>query len=311
MAKRALIQSLSDIDLRLVRIFIAVTECGGFAASELELNIGRSTISKHMSDLELRIGLKLCNRGPSGFSLTLEGEQVLKASRRLLASIDGFQADIDNIHTNLTGTLRLGLFDQSSTNPDAHIHKAIQMFDDVAPDVALEIALDPPSALESRVLDGSMDIAIVPVHRRSTLLNYTHLYTEHMTLYCGEGHVLFDSPNDLTAQDLNLADHKYAGYAFNSPNMKAGIDLGITRAAKVQEEEALALLIQSGRYLGFLADHVAETFLRKGTVRPIAPADTAYSSTFAVITRKKPEPDRKTLEFVSCLKRFHDANVQP
>ena len=56
MVKRALIHSLSDIDIRLVRIFMSVTECGGFAASELELNIGRSTISKHISDLELRVG---------------------------------------------------------------------------------------------------------------------------------------------------------------------------------------------------------------------------------------------------------------
>lgn len=309
MAKRALIRSLTNVDIRLVRIFITVTEFGGFAASELELNIGRSTISKHISDLELRVGLKLCNRGPSGFSLTPEGEQVLVAARRLLASIEGFQSEIDNIQTNLTGTLRIGLFDQSTTNPNAHIHKAIQKFDDIAPDVALEIALDPPSSLEARVTDGTMDVAIVPVHRQSTLLTYTPLYTEHMTLYCGEGHALFDTPNDVTVSDLALADHKYAGYAFNSPNMKAGMNLGIKRAARVQEEEALSLLIQSGRYLGFLADHVAETFLRKGTVRPIAPADTGYSSTFAAITRKKPEPDRKTMEFVACLKAFHAQEV--
>lgn len=306
MVKRALIQSLSDIDIRLVRIFMTVTECGGFAASELELNIGRSTISKHISDLELRVGLKLCNRGPSGFSLTPEGVQVHDAARKLLTSIDGFQSEIDNIHTNLTGTLRLGLFDQSSTNPNARVHQAIQMFDDLAPDVALEIALDPPSSLEARVTDGTMDAAIVPVHRQSTSLIYTPLYVEHMTLYCGEGHPLFDAAEDVNAADLNLAGYKYAGYAFNSPNMKAGMSLGIKRAARVQEEEALALLIQSGRYLGFLADHVAETMLHKGVLRPIAAAESSYSTTFAAITRKKPEPDRKTLEFVSCLKDAHN-----
>ncbi len=305
MAKRALIRRLSDVDIRLVRILITVTECGGFAASELELNIGRSTISKHISDLELRVGLKLCNRGPSGFSLTAEGEQVLAAARKLLASIDGFQSEIDNIHAKLTGTLRLGLFDQSTTNPNAHIHEAIQRFDDIAPDVGLEIALDPPGVLEARITDGSMDVAIVPVHRQSTLLSYTPLYTEHMTLYCGEGHALFGVSDDLSAAELNLLDHKYAGYAFNSPNMKVGRELGVTRAAQVQEEEALSLLIQSGRYLGFLANHVAETFLHKGALRPVAPAETSYSSTFAAVTRKKPEPDRKTLEFMSCLKAAH------
>ncbi len=309
MAKHALLRSLSDVDIRLVRIFITITECGGFAASELELNIGRSTISKHISDLELRVGLKLCNRGPSGFSLTPEGEKFLAAAHKLLSSINIFQSDIDSIHSKLTGTLRIGLFDQSTTNPNAHIHKAIRKFDEIAPDVALEIALDPPSALEACVTSGGMDLAIVPIHRRSTSLVYTPLYTEHMTLYCGEGHALFDTSSDLTAADLKLEDYKYAGYAFNSPNLKAGANLGITRAAKVQEEEALSLLIQSGCYLGFLADHVAEAFVREGVVRSIAPADTSYSTIFAAITRKKPEPDRKTSEFISCLRAFHNIDI--
>lgn len=305
MAKRALIRSLGDVDIRLVRIFVTVTECGGFAASELELNIGRSTISRHISDLETRIRLTLCNRGPSGFSLTSEGEQVLGAARKLLLDIDGFQSEIDNIHTNLTGTLRIGLFDQSTTNPRAQIHKAIQKFDAIAPDVAFEFVLNPPSTLEARVTDGTLDMAIVPIHKQSSQLNYTALYSEKMTLYCGEGHILFDTSSDAPATRLNLPEHKYAGYAFNSPNLKAGQSLGINREARVDEEEALVLLIQSGRYLGFLADHVAENFLRKGTMREIAPSDTSYSSTFAAITRKKPVPDRKTLEFVACLKAVH------
>ncbi len=305
MAKRALIQNLSDVDIRLVRIFMTVTECGGFAASELELNIGRSTISKHISDLEMRVGMKLCNRGPSGFSLTPEGELVVEAAHRLLASIDAYQAEIDDIHTTLTGTLRLGVFDQSSTNPAARLHEAIRRFDSVAPDVALEISLAPPSNLEARVTDGTLDLAVVPIHRKSSQLAYVPIYAEHMTLYCGRGHPLFETPKDTPLSQLDLGRHKYAGYAFNSPNMKAGQGLGIRRAARVQEEEALALLVQSGRYLGYLADHVAEALLRNGTVWPIAPAETGYTSTFAVICRKKPEPTRKTLEFIECLKAAH------
>jgi DNA-binding transcriptional LysR family regulator len=305
MAKRALIRAISNIDLRLVNIFIKVTECGGFAASELELNIGRSTISKHISDLESRVGLKLCNRGPSGFSLTLEGEKFLAVARKLLKSIDGFQSEIDNIHTNLTGTLRLGLFDQSTTNPHAHVDKAIRAFDETAPQVTLEIGLDPPSSLEARVTDGTMDVAIVPMYKQSSLLSYTALYTERMTLYCGEGHTLFDTSEQAKWGDLSLKEQKYAGYAFNSPNLKAGHSLGIARAARVEEEEALALLIQSGRYLGFLADHVAASFVREGRMRPIAPAETSYTTIFGAITRKKPVPDRKTIEFVACLAASH------
>ncbi|WP_298291949.1 LysR family transcriptional regulator [uncultured Litoreibacter sp.] len=304
MVKRAQLKSLGDVDIRLVRVFVAVTESGGLAAAEPELNIGRSTISKHVADLEMRMGLKLCNRGPAGFSLTIEGDRVLRSARKMLSSIDDFQSSVDNIHTNLAGTLRLGLFDQSTTNPNAHIHDAIHHFDKLAPDVSLEISVEPPNGIEGRVIDGSMDIGIVPIHRQSASLNYDTLYEEWMTLYCGAGHPLFDLP-PTQHPTLDLSEHKYAGFGFNSPNMKAGQTLGMRRAARVQDEEALSLLIQSGSYLGFLADHVAETFLSKGKVRPVAPERSKYVSTFAAITRKQPEPDRKTHTFLTCLKDAH------
>lgn len=300
MAKRAILRRLGDVDIRLVRVFVTVCDCGGFAASELELNIGRSTISKHIADLETRMGLKLCNRGPSGFSLTLEGDQVLSAAGRLLRSIDGFQTEIDEIHQTLTGTIRVGLFDEGTTNPEAHLTSAIGIFNKTAPQVTMDIAIEPPNTVEARVIDGTMDVGIVPLHRQSSSLNYETLYKERMSLYCGSTHPLF------TAEDVDgFADHKYAGFGFNSPNMKAGQALGLRRSARVQNEEALKLLILSGGYLGFLAEHVAGPFIDKGLIRVIAPNTTTYESTFAAITRKHPEPDRKTQELLRCIRMAH------
>ncbi|WP_141104170.1 helix-turn-helix domain-containing protein, partial [Noviherbaspirillum denitrificans] len=50
--RRAILGQLSDTDMRLLRVFKSVVDCGGMAAAELELNIGISTISKHVKDLE-------------------------------------------------------------------------------------------------------------------------------------------------------------------------------------------------------------------------------------------------------------------
>ena len=60
-------KSITEYDLRLLRIFISVVEHGGFAAAENSLGITRSTISVHMSNLETRMKLKLCLRGRGGF----------------------------------------------------------------------------------------------------------------------------------------------------------------------------------------------------------------------------------------------------
>ncbi len=311
MVRRALLSALGDVDIRLLRVFVAVSESHGFTAAELELNIGKSTISKHISDLEHRLGLKLCNRGPSGFSMTPEGGQVLDLTKDLLARIDDFQARVDDIHMTLTGTFRLGIFDQSSTNPQAQVHQAIRKFDETAPNVSLKISLDTPSALESAVTDGSVDMAIVPLYRPSSVLVYLPLYREKMTLYCGEGHPLFGETAQAIPQDVDLSAYKYAGYSFNSPNMMAGRRLGLRRAAQAKEEEALALLIQSGRYLGYLADHVAANYGTKAAVWPVFPEDTSYAIDYGAATRKKPGADRKTNAMLKCLKDAHTTLPKP
>ena len=80
------IGQLSDADLRLLRVFKAVVDCGGMASAELELNLAMSTISRHVKDLETRLGLVLCRRGRAGFALTPEGQQLYEATQRLLAA---------------------------------------------------------------------------------------------------------------------------------------------------------------------------------------------------------------------------------
>jgi hypothetical protein len=82
---RAVLGQLTDMDLRLLRVFKSVVECGGMAAAELELNIGTSTVSRHVKDLETRLGLVLCRRGRAGFALTAEGQQIYDETLRLLA----------------------------------------------------------------------------------------------------------------------------------------------------------------------------------------------------------------------------------
>ena len=89
---------------------------------------------------------------------------------------------MDEIHQKLRGTLHIGLFDQSTTNPEAYLHESIRRFDIAAPDVDLEISIEPPNVVEARVIEGTIDIGIVPYHRQSESLNYLALYSERMTL---------------------------------------------------------------------------------------------------------------------------------
>ena len=70
---RAPMGQVSDMDMRLLKVFKTVVDCGGMTAAEHELNIGTSTVSRHIKDLETRLGLVLCRRGRAGFALTAGG----------------------------------------------------------------------------------------------------------------------------------------------------------------------------------------------------------------------------------------------
>src|SRR5450830_479478 len=125
---RSVLGQLSDMDIRLLRVFKSVAECGGMAAAELELNIGTSTVSRHIKDLETRLGLSLCRRGRAGFSLTPEGEQIYLETLRLLSSVDAFRSRVDEIHQRMGGELHIAVFDKTASNPEARIGQAIALF---------------------------------------------------------------------------------------------------------------------------------------------------------------------------------------
>src|SRR6218665_2788704 len=100
---RAVLGQLSDMDLRLLRILKSVVEGVGMSAAELELNISASTLSRHMKDLEERLGLVLCRRGRAGFATTAEGLKVYEATLQLLGGVDLFRSQIDDIHDRMGG----------------------------------------------------------------------------------------------------------------------------------------------------------------------------------------------------------------
>jgi len=274
MAQKLLLGQLSDIEIRRLRVFRVVAEAGGISAAELELNIGRSTISTHIKDLETRLGVTLCRRGRGGFALTDEGEHIYQATLRLLGSLDEFRAEVNDLHQSMTGHISLALFDKTASNPEAHIGKAFQLFD------------------------------VIPAHRTSSSLDYVPLFSEQMYLYCGQEHPLYGLEVSATSKK-DILSYKYAGLGYHSPNMEIGRSLGMKRDVTVYDQEAIVHLLLSGRYLGYLPDHYARPFVEQGLIRAIGTDIFQYRCEFQAITRTSPKPSRAVQVFLDCLVKAH------
>jgi DNA-binding transcriptional LysR family regulator len=301
---RAVLGQLSDMDLRLLKVFKSVVDCGGMAAAELELNIGTSTVSRHVKDLEIRLGLVLCRRGRAGFALTAEGQRVYDETLRLLASVDAFRGSIDDIHNRMGGQLDVALFDKTATNPKARIAEAIARFTEIAPEVRLAVHVGSITAIEQGVLEGNFQIGIIPAHRASKSLVYADLFDEAMLLYCGAGHPLFGSSHAKLTW-AKLREHQFAGLGYHSPNMELSHRAQLSRKATGFDQEAIATLILSGRFLGFLPDHYAQVFEQRGRMQAVLPARFSYACRFVSLLRRSPKPSRAVLAFQACLQQAH------
>jgi DNA-binding transcriptional LysR family regulator len=304
--KRAVLGQLDDMDLRLLKVFRSVVQCGGMTAAELELNVGTSTISRHIKDLETRLGLVLCRRGRAGFALTQEGQRVYDETQRLLASVDTFRNGIDDIHGRMGGTLELAVFDKTISNPQAHIDDAIARFCALAPEVQPSLHVASINEIERGVIDGRFALGIIPAHRASRSLRYTELFGETMLLYCGRRHRLFGASHAGLHWE-QLRDFPFAGLGYHSPNMELSHRERLVRRASGYDQEAIATLVLSGCFLGFLPDHYAAGFVAQGLLQPVAPARFSYACQFVSLLRRAPQPSRAALLFQDCLVAAHAA----
>lgn len=304
---KAPLGQISDMDLRLLQVFRAVVDCGGMAAAELELNIGTSTVSRHIKDLETRLGLTLCRRGRAGFALTPEGEKIYAQTTQLLAATEAFKASVDDIHQRMGGQLHLAVFDKTASNPQAHIARALSAFTAQAPDVGLNLHVSTLNGIERGVIDGSYQMGIIPGHRSSDVLQYTPLFGETMLLYCGQGHALYGA--DTAAMDwAAMRRHPFAGLGYHSPNMEITQSQRLTRAATGFDQESIATLILSGQFLGFLPDHYAQPFVGAAQMRAVKPDLFRYDCEFFAITRRSPELARSTRALLACLQDAHPSH---
>ncbi|QLC73673.1 LysR family transcriptional regulator [Pseudomonas sp. LPB0260] len=291
---------VSDFEIRLLKLFRSVVECGGFSAAESVLGIGRSAISQQMSDLEQRLGLRLCQRGRAGFALTEEGREVYQSTQQLLAALESFRTEVNGLHQNLRGELNIGLTDNLVTVPHMRITNALARLKERGPDVRIHIRMTPPSEVEQGVLDGRLHIGVVPQAGALSGLEYQSLYDERSLLYCAVGHPLF-YVDDQQLADARLDAQDAIAPTFRLPPEVQGQYQQLNCTASASDREGMAFLILTGRYIGYLPDHYAAAWVQQGRLRALKAGTRYYDLSLAAVTRKGRRPHLVLESFLEAL----------
>jgi DNA-binding transcriptional LysR family regulator len=134
--------------------FSTLASAGSLSAAAREMGVTTPAVSKHLAQMESRLGVALVARTTRRMSLTAEGEVYLDRSRRILGEIDDLEQSIGPTKGVPTGLLRV-----NATLGFGRIHVApvisrfVRKYPDV--DVQLQLSVNPPP-----LTDDAYDVCI-------------------------------------------------------------------------------------------------------------------------------------------------------
>lgn len=279
---------VAQSDLRSLMVFRAVVEHRSFLGAQVALGMSQSAVSFHIKALEDRFGFRLCRRGRSGFELTDRGAALYEKSKALFIALNAFESDVGTLKHRITGTLRLGLVDNTITDEDLPIHRVIGILSRKAPEALVRIMIDDPEALVTEVGNGGIDIAIIPEVQPVAGLKFTRFRDERHSLYCAVGHPLFVSaPATLTLAAIEA--HPFVVRPYANRRELQHFPNAVVKAS-ASNMEAQAMFVLSGQFLGYLPDHYADAWVRQGRFRALLPEETGLLSPFMIATRQAERP---------------------
>ncbi|WP_432464145.1 LysR family transcriptional regulator [Agarivorans sp. QJM3NY_33] len=271
-----------SINMRLIEVFVAVVQNQGYAGAQQALNLTTSAISNYMSDLENRVGFVLCQRGRSGFLLTEKGQQFLHQSLKLLNEFDALERQAESLKGDQGGTFRIAVLDATVMDNALSLPMILRQFNQLYPAVHLNLQIRSPYEQIEGILNNQLDFAIGNYPSSVNNVISEKLYREQHWLYCSDLHPLYEQRQTTREQIIgyglvtrsywNTADLRRRGFGHST--------------ATVESMEAQLALILSGKYIGYLPEHYADSWLNDQRLRPILPSEFGYQAHFAMIYRR-------------------------
>lgn len=279
-------------DLRALRVFCSVAQAGGFASAEKLLLMSKASISRHIREVEQRLGVRLCERGPAGFKLTPEGEVALDLASSAIRSLERIRAEIDAVHGVLSGRLSIGIGEHTISHAACRFPEALALMQKRAPDVRPELTVMTFPELNDALREHRVDIAIRGKYLDDPDFQYLELFPETHRVY-----VLRQVPKPVSdALPLVYRPHPYVQKALASGRYRRGPEaIGI---------EAIGVLVATGAYQGLLPAHYGEGLEARYGLR-IQEDGPSFSHPICAVTNLRRPVMRRTEVFLDILKQLH------
>ncbi len=128
----------SDVTLERIRTFIRVAERGNLSAVARELNIGQSSVTRHLRELEDALGVGLLSRTTRRVALTEEGRRYYASAVQIVRLVEQASDEARSARRATAGTVRISC---TAALGIRHVSRLIFAFQDRHPEIAVDLNL--------------------------------------------------------------------------------------------------------------------------------------------------------------------------
>ncbi|HEY3303929.1 MAG TPA: LysR family transcriptional regulator [Candidatus Binatia bacterium] len=157
-----------------LKAFATVAKEGSFTKAGKALNISQPSASALVIGLEKELKVKLFEKLGVRPHLTEAGRRLLKLAETVLSTVDKIPDEMDQVKGLKKGRLMVG---GAGIATATFLPVAIQKFKKEYPGVDVDLTIQTSEALEQKLLEGNIDLAILSWLPRSRLL-LSELYLE-------------------------------------------------------------------------------------------------------------------------------------
>lgn len=190
-----------------MQVFAAVVDGGSFVNAADALKMSKAAVSRHVAELEARLGVRLLNRTTRKLSLTDEGQTFHARCTSLLADIAEAEAEITARSGHASGLLRINV---PVTFGLMHLARLWPAFMAQHPQVELDITL--ADRLVDLVEEG-FDMAVRIARLPSSSLISRKLASTRLVLCASPAYL---AQNPALAHPRDIARHKVLAYTLLS-----------------------------------------------------------------------------------------------
>jgi DNA-binding transcriptional LysR family regulator len=122
-----------------IKVFRQVVESGSFVAASERLDLSTAMVSKHVMNVEQRLGLRLLNRNSRTLSLTEPGRVYFERCKTILDDLEDTELELGSLNSAPRGTLRISC---PSWSPGRRIAEHLAEYRRRYPEVVVDVSFE-------------------------------------------------------------------------------------------------------------------------------------------------------------------------